>query len=148
MSVQVQEQAFSPTQLLADQQLRCAGVGALVSFVGLVRDYGDSGEVHTLFLEHYPGMTEKALAAIEAQARARWDLQDVLIVHRYGLLLAAEPIVFVGVGSAHRQAAFEACAYLMDQLKTRAPFWKKEMGKQGGEWVVAKLSDQQAAKSW
>lgn len=144
MSVQVQEQAFSPAQLLADQQLRCAGVGALVSFVGLVRDYGDSGEVHTLFLEHYPGMTEKALAAIEAQARARWDLQDVLIVHRYGLLLAAEPIVFVGVGSAHRQAAFE----VMDQLKTRAPFWKKEMGKQGGEWVVAKLSDQQAAQSW
>ena len=104
--------------------------------------------MRTLFLEHYPGMTERALAAIEAEARARWPLQDVLIVHRHGLLQASEPIVFVGVGSAHRQAAFEACAYLMDQLKTRAPFWKKEMGEQGGQWVDARASDAAAAQRW
>ena len=148
MSVQVQAQSFSAAQLLDQLQRRCAGAGAVASFVGLVRDYSDEGEVRALFLEHYPGMTEKSLAAIEAEALARWPLQDVLIVHRHGLLQAAEPIVFVGVGSAHRQAAFEARAYLMDQLKSRAPFWKKEMDGQGGQWVVARSSDQQAAHRW
>ena len=148
MSVQVQAPSFSAAQLLDQLQARCTGAGAVASFVGLVRDYGDAGEVRALFLEHYPGMTERALAAIEAEARARWPLQDVLIVHRHGLLQASEPIVFVGVGSAHRQAAFEACAYLMDQLKTRAPFWKKEMGEQGGQWVDSRASDAAAAQRW
>ena len=146
MSVQVQAPSFSAAQLLDQLQARCTG--AVASFVGLVRDYGDAGEVRALFLEHYPGMTERALAAIEAEARARWPLQDVLIVHRHGLLQASEPIVFVGVGSAHRQAAFEACAYLMDQLKTRAPFWKKEATADGGRWVDARDTDDSAAARW
>ncbi|QFT22678.1 Molybdopterin synthase catalytic subunit [Pseudomonas sp. THAF187a] len=148
MSVQVQAHSFSAAQLLDQLQERCAGVGALASFVGLVRDYGDAGEVRAMFLEHYPGMTERALAGIEAEARVRWPLHEVLIVHRHGLLQAAEPIVFVGVGSAHRQVAFEACAYLMDQLKTRAPFWKKEMCAQGAQWVDARASDAVAARRW
>lgn len=148
MSVQVQVHTFAAGQLLETLLERCVGAGAVASFVGQVRDHGDAGAVQALFLEHYPGMTEKALAAIEAEARARWPLQDVLIVHRHGLLQAAEPIVFVGVASAHRQAAFEACAYLMDQLKTRAPFWKKEMDEAGGQWVAARASDQEAARRW
>lgn len=148
MSVSVQTASFDSGALLDALHGQHAGVGAVVSFVGYVRDFNAAQTVQELFLEHYPGMTERALAAIEAEARARWPLQDVLIVHRHGLLQASEPIVFVGVGSAHRQAAFEACAYLMDQLKTRAPFWKKEMGEQGGQWVDARASDAAAAQRW
>ena len=136
---------------LADEYARLAArqdTGAIVSFVGKVRDFNQGEHVKGLALEHYPGMTERALAAIEAEARARWPLQDVLIVHRHGLLQASEPIVFVGVGSAHRQAAFEACAYLMDQLKTRAPFWKLEERPDGRDWVAAKESDDDAAARW
>lgn len=118
------------------------------SFVGYVRDYNEAHAVRGLFLEHYPGMTEKALAAIEAEARARWPLFAVEIVHRVGQLLANQPIVFVGVSSAHRQAAFEACAFIMDYLKTRAPFWKKEHDGQTQQWVEARASDQHAAQRW
>ena len=148
MSVSVQQEPFASGALLEQVQARSVGAGAVASFAGLVRDYHEGGSVSALFLEHYPGMTEKSLQALEVEARTRWPLQEVLIVHRYGLLQPAEPIVFVGVSSAHRKAAFEACSYLMDQLKTRAPFWKKEMDSAQGQWVESKDSDLEAARRW
>ena len=121
-------------------------VGALASFVGLVRDSDDG--LTAMTLEHYPGMTEKQLTALEAEARSRWALDEVLIIHRYGRLELGERIVLCAATSAHRQAAFEACEFLMDWLKTKAPFWKLE--ESGGEetWVVAKDSDDAAAARW
>jgi molybdopterin synthase catalytic subunit len=117
--------------------------GAVVTFVGRVRDF--SGKANdTLWLEHYAGMTEKVLEDLVAQARKRWELIDVTIIHRIGQLLPGEQIVFVGVSSAHRHAAFTACEFLMDFLKTQAPFWKRE----GDHWVAAKASDQAAADAW
>jgi molybdopterin synthase catalytic subunit len=148
MSVSVQSATFDSGALLDALHGQNPGVGALVSFVGYVRDFNVGQDVHGLFLEHYPGMTEKALAAIEAEARQRWPLLAVSIVHRVGELAPGAPIVFVGVASAHRQAAFDACAFIMDYLKTRAPFWKKELGDQGSQWVAARDSDQQAAQRW
>ncbi|MDG9926807.1 MULTISPECIES: molybdenum cofactor biosynthesis protein MoaE [unclassified Pseudomonas] len=148
MAVSVQAPAFDPAGLLEALQRDSGGAGAVVVFVGLVRDFNHEGAVGELYLEHYPGMTEKALLAIEREAHARWSLLAVEIVHRFGPLAPAEPIVFVGVGSAHRQAAFEGCAYIMDQLKTRAPFWKKESHGQGGQWVEARPADQAAARRW
>lgn len=148
MSVVVQQEHFSSGALLEQVQAASQGAGAVASFVGLVRDYHEAGAVTALFLEHYPGMTEKSLEALEVEARNRWPLAHVLIVHRFGLLQPAEPIVFVAVSSAHRQATFEACSYLMDQLKTRAPFWKKELDNQQGQWVESKESDVQAAQRW
>ena len=124
------------------------GIGAMVSFVGLVRDLNLAEDVVALELEHYPGMTEKALQAIEVQARERWPLLHVHILHRVGDLAPGEPIVFVGVSSAHRQAAFSACDFIMDYLKTRAPLWKKEQGADGAYWVDGRDSDQQAAARW
>jgi molybdopterin synthase catalytic subunit len=134
--------------LLESLQQRSAQAGAVLGFVGLVRDFNQAGRVSQLFLEHYPGMTEKVLAAIEQEACARWPLLAVEIVHRFGALAPTEPIVFVGVCSAHRAAAFEGCAYIMDQLKTRAPFWKKELDGEDGDWVEARAEDQQAAQRW
>ncbi|WP_108649478.1 molybdopterin synthase catalytic subunit MoaE [Dongshaea marina] len=122
--------------------------GAVVTFCGLVRDFNRSEGVSALTLEHYPGMTEKCLQEIEAQARERWPVNDCTLIHRVGRLEANEPIVFVGVSSAHRKAAFEACEFMMDYLKTRAPFWKKEQSDSGEHWVEAKDSDQQAAERW
>lgn len=148
MSVRVQRDLFDSGELLNALQGRNQGVGAVVSFVGYVRDYNEMHAVHGLFLKHYPGMTEKALATIEAQARARWPLLAVEIVHRVGQLLPGAPIVFVGVSSAHRQASFDACAFIMDYLKTRAPFWKKEHDGENQQWVAARVSDQQAAERW
>ncbi len=124
------------------------GVGAVVGFVGYVRDFNDGREVAGMFLEHYPGMTEKALAKIEVEAQARWPLLKVEVLHRIGALEPGEPIVFVGVASAHRQAAFEACDFIMDYLKTRAPFWKKESTQEGPRWVEGRQSDQDAAGRW
>lgn len=125
------------------------GVGAVASFVGYVRG-ADAGAppLVALTLEHYPGMTERQLAAIEAEARGRWPLIDALVIHRYGRMLPGEPIVLVAVSSAHRQAAFEACQFLMDWLKTKAPFWKLEETAAGAEWVAAKASDDEAAGRW
>lgn len=119
-------------------------VGAVASFIGYVR----GAELVALTLEHYPGMTERQLAGIETEARARWPLIDVLVIHRYGRMLPGEPIVLVAVASAHRQAAFEACEFLMDWLKTKAPFWKLEETPGGAEWVAAKASDDAAAERW
>lgn len=123
-------------------------VGAVASFVGLVRDIADDAEISAMTLEHYPGMTERQLEAIEAEARTRWPLDEVLIVHRYGRLLPGERIVLCAASSAHRQAALEACAFLIDWLKTKAPFWKLEDTGEGAQWVDARASDDQAAARW
>jgi molybdopterin synthase catalytic subunit len=123
--------------------------GAIVTFVGKVRDFNQGEQVKGLALEHYPGMTEKALADIVVQARARWPLQECTLIHRIGELLLGDQIVLVAVSSAHRDAAFEACHFIMDFLKTRAPFWKKELTAEGLQrWVEAKESDNAAAARW
>lgn len=123
-------------------------IGALVSFVGLVRDINDGEAINTLTLEHYPEMTQKALEAIEAEAKTRWDVIDCLIIHRVGTLKPAEQIVLVAVTSAHRGEAFKACEFIMDYLKTSAPFWKKEVTNLGERWVEAKQSDDAAKARW
>ena len=137
---------------LADEYARLANrpdSGAIVTFVGKVRDFNQGEEVKGLALEHYPGMTEKALADIVAQARGRWPLQECTLIHRIGELRLGDQIVLVGVSSAHRDAAFDACHFIMDFLKTRAPFWKKELTAEGVErWVEAKESDNDAASRW
>jgi molybdopterin synthase catalytic subunit len=123
-------------------------VGALVSFVGQVRDLNDGDAINTLTLEHYPEMTEKALQAIELEAKTRWNIIDSLIIHRVGTLKPQDQIVLVAVTSAHRGEAFKACEFIMDYLKTSAPFWKKEATSQGERWVDAKLSDDAAKARW
>lgn len=139
--ITVQTDDFDLTTLY--QQLRAhAGIGAIVTFTGLVREF--SGHSEPLTLEHYPGMTEKSLHSLYQEACARWPIEEGVIVHRVGKLSPSEQIVFVGIASAHRAAAFEAAQFLMDQLKTKAPFWKKE----GDRWVDAKASDQHAASTW
>jgi len=123
-------------------------VGAIVTFSGLVRDMHDDQRVTGLFLEHYPGMTEKSLHEIAAEAQVRWPLLALTIIHRIGELKAGEQIVFVGVSSSHRSAAFSACDFLMDYLKTRAPFWKKSIQTDGECWVDARESDTTASERW
>lgn len=123
-------------------------IGAIVSFVGQVRDMNDGDAINTLTLEHYPEMTEKALQAIEVEAKSRWDVIDTLIIHRVGTLKPLDQIVLVAVTSAHRGEAFSACEFIMDYLKTSAPFWKKEATNQGERWVEAKLSDDAAKQRW
>jgi len=148
MTVRVQYKSFDVGQLTADLHARNPRVGAVVNFIGYVRDMNIGQSVNELFLEHYPGMTEKALEQIAEEARQRWPLLGVEIVHRVGALAVSEPIVFVGVSSKHRHIAFEACAFIMDVLKTRAPFWKRESTAQGSHWVEARESDQNAALRW
>jgi len=123
-------------------------LGAVASFVGLVRDLGDGPPLVALELEHYPGMAERALAELEAEARQRWPLGEVLVIHRYGRLLPGEKIVLVAVASAHRAAALAACAFLIDLLKTRVPFWKLEETSAGRRWLEPRAEDQQAAERW
>jgi molybdopterin synthase catalytic subunit len=123
-------------------------IGAIAGFVGLVRDVNDGAEVGSMTLEHYPGMTEKALAAIVEEAKGRWEVLDCTVIHRYGELKPTDQIVLVVVASGHRGDAFAACEFLMDYLKTRAPFWKKEQTAQGARWVEAKDSDDEAAGRW
>jgi molybdopterin synthase catalytic subunit len=140
-----------PFDLVAEQEDLLAGnarVGALVSFVGLMRDVNEGDQVSRMRLEHYPGMTDKALEAIVAEANQRWHLEGVRIVHRVGELRPRDPIVLVLVASAHRGEAFRACEFLIDYLKTRAPFWKKEVTDQGERWVEARHSDDEAASRW
>ncbi|MGL5430884.1 MAG: molybdopterin synthase catalytic subunit MoaE [Vibrio sp.] len=122
--------------------------GAVVTFVGKVRDMNLGDNVLGLHLEHYPGMTEKALLEICDLAQARWPLQRVRVIHRIGDMLSGDQIVFVGVTSAHRNAAFAACEFIMDYLKTRAPFWKKELTTEQSRWIDSRASDQQAAQRW
>ncbi len=127
-------------------------IGALATFTGLVRDMNDEKStedaISSLYLEHYPGMTEKKLQEIAEQADQRWSLLDVVIIHRIGELHVSEQIVFVAVSSMHRQAAFAACAFIMDFLKTQAPFWKKSISENGEDWVAAKDSDSDAVDKW
>ena len=124
------------------------GIGAIASFIGLVRDVSEGDAVAGMTLEHYPGMTEKALAGIVAQAKHRWDIVDALVIHRVGELKPLDQIVLVVVAGAHRGAALAACEFIMDYLKTQAPFWKKEQTAQGTRWVEARASDDQAAERW
>lgn len=125
-----------------------ADIGGVCSFVGQVREVGEGGELEALVLEHYPAMTERQLADIEAEACRRWPLTATLIIHRYGRLKPAERIVLVVAASAHRDAAFEACRFMIDWLKTKAPFWKLEETAAGGQWVEARDSDDRAARQW
>ena len=126
----------------------CDEDGAVVTFTGKVRNHHLGDNVSALSLEHYPGMTEKALTAIVTEARSRWPLQRVTVIHRVGALYPGDEIVLVGVSSAHRAAAFTAAEFIMDQLKTRAPFWKREATAQGERWVESKQSDCDAAARW
>lgn len=148
MAIRIQHQVFDVGQLTQALHAEDPAVGAVVNFVGYVRDINDTLKVDSLFLEHYPGMTEKALQTIVNRANDLWPLQAVEIVHRIGRLSIGEPIVFVGVASQHRQAAFDACAFIMDFLKTHAPFWKREQTDAGPRWVDARDSDILAARRW
>jgi len=149
MTVKVQSEDFDVGAELERLTRDNHNVGGMVSFVGLVRDLGGEDALKAMTLEHYPGMTEKMLAEIEAEAQARWSLEGSLIVHRYGRLEPGDRIVLVAATSAHRQAAFEACAFLIDWLKTKAPFWKLEESEAtGARWVEAKSSDDLAAARW
>lgn len=146
--IKVQPQPFDVGIEYAAMKAARKDVGGFALFVGSVRDVSGGDDVSAMTLEHYPGMTETALAEIESEARKRWPLQDALIIHRYGKLLPGEDIVLVITASAHREAAFQACAFLMDWLKTKAPFWKLEDGKAGARWVDAKASDDEATARW
>jgi molybdopterin synthase catalytic subunit len=148
MPVRIQTEDFDLTTEIAALRAGRAGVGAVVSFVGTVRDINQGTGVSSLTLEHYPGMTDKSLEDIVAQATSRWQLDEVLVIHRVGPLLPLDQIVLVAVTSAHRGEAFEACEFVMDWLKTRAPFWKKEATPQGERWVDARESDDAAAARW
>lgn len=148
MSVSVQEADFDVGAEIAALSAGRLKVGAVASFVGLVRDLSDGAHVAAMTLEHYPGMTEASLEDIVAQAQARWQLDGVRVIHRFGRLEPGDQIVFVGVAGAHRGEAFAACEFIMDYLKTRAPFWKKEETPQGARWVDARDSDDSAAARW
>ncbi len=148
MSVRVQTQDFDLSAELATMRAGRSDIGALVTFTGLVRDMAKSGPVTEMELEHYPGMTERALEQIVSEAHERWPLQDALIIHRHGPLAPGDQIVLVATASPHRHAAFEAAEFLMDYLKSRAPFWKKEHGATGAQWVDARESDEQALSRW
>ena len=147
-SVRVQEADFDTGKELEALMRGRSDVGAVASFVGIVRDASDGARVSGMTLEHYPGMTEKALESICAEARARWHLTDTLVIHRVGPLRPGDRIVLVGVASAHRGHAFAACEFIIDYLKTRAPFWKREDTPQGPRWVEARSSDDTAAEKW
>ncbi len=148
MTVRVQHEDFDLAAEVAALRAGNPGVGAIASFVGTVRDVSDGSRVNTMELEHYPGMTEKALEQIEAAARGRWSLLGVTIVHRVGLLQPLDQIVLVAVTSAHRGEAFAACEFIMDYLKSEAPFWKKEATPEGARWVDARVSDDAALRRW
>ena len=148
MTVRVQSADFDVAGEIAALRAGDARVGAVASFIGTVRDVNDAAAVSTMTLEHYPGMTEKALEAIVAEARVRFDILDALVVHRVGTLQPTDQIVLVAVTSAHRGDAFDACRFVMDYLKTRAPFWKKEVTADGARWVDARVSDDAAAARW
>ena len=148
MAIRVQEADFDVGAELAALRAGDARVGALASFLGLVRDMNEGAGVSELTLEHYPGMTEKALEEIVVEAKGRWEIYDTLVIHRVGPLQPCDQIVLVAVTSAHRGEAFAACEFIMDYLKTRAPFWKREATPEGARWVDARESDDVAATRW
>ena len=148
MPVRVQSEDFDAGRELAALRNADPAIGAVAAFIGAVRDINSDASVSSMTLEHYPGMTEKALEMIVAEAKARWDIAEALVIHRVGPLEPADQIVLVGVTSAHRGDAFAACQFIMDYLKTRAPFWKKEETAAGARWVEARASDDDAAARW
>jgi molybdopterin synthase catalytic subunit len=148
MPVRVQTEDFDVSAEIARLRAGEPKIGAVASFVGVVRDLNDGSNVSQMTLEHYPGMTEKALERIVTEAKQRWDIFDVLVVHRVGPLAPTDQIVLVAVTSAHRGEAFAACEFVMDYLKTQAPFWKKERTASGSRWVEARDSDDAAAQRW
>jgi molybdopterin synthase catalytic subunit len=148
MPVRVQTADFDVSHELAALRAGDPRVGAVAVFIGTVRDVNQASEVATLTLEHYPGMTEKALGSIVDEAKSRWDILDALVIHRVGEMKPTDQIVLVAVTGAHRGEAFAACEFIMDYLKTRAPFWKKEETPSGPRWVDARASDDGAAARW
>jgi molybdopterin synthase catalytic subunit len=148
MPVRVQSEDFDVGAEIAQLRRGNPAIGAIASFIGLVRDVNEGDRVSEMTLEHYPGMTERALEDIVAQARERWNILDVLVVHRVGRLRPLDQIVLVVVSGAHRGEAFSACEFVMDYLKTQAPFWKKEQTPEGSRWVEARDSDDVAAQRW
>ena len=148
MPVRVQTEDFDVGAEIAALRRGDPKIGAVASFVGVVRDRNDGDSVARMTLEHYPGMTEKAIEAIVAEAKSRWDISDVTVIHRVGELKPTDQIVLVVVTGGHRGEAFAACEFVMDYLKTRAPFWKKEETPGGARWVEARASDDDAAERW
>ena len=148
MFIRIQEEDFDLSAEIVALRKGDPRVGAVVSFLGTVRDMNDSSQVKAMTLEHYPGMTEKALEDILTQAKARWDIYQTLVIHRVGPLLPEDQIVLVAVTSAHRGEAFSACEFIMDYLKTAAPFWKKEDTLEGARWVDARVADDAAMARW
>ncbi len=148
MTVSIQTQDFDVSQEVAALRRGDARVGAVCSFVGTVRERNEGSQVSSMELEHYPGMTEKAIEAMLAQAQQRFDMYAARVIHRVGLLNPQDQIVLVAVTSAHRGMSFQACEFLMDYLKTQAPFWKKEVTPEGARWVDARVSDDQALSRW
>ncbi|WP_298973401.1 molybdenum cofactor biosynthesis protein MoaE [uncultured Roseobacter sp.] len=147
MRVSVQEAPFDPGQEVNTFAKGRKDVGAVVSFTGVVRDTGDEA-LHAMEIEHYPGMTEAALTDIAKEAQARWSLADTLVIHRYGRLEPGEMIMMVATAARHRKDAFEAAEFLMDYLKSRAPFWKREVTEKGASWVAARDEDEDALSRW
>lgn len=148
MPVRIQTEDFDLTTEVNQLRLVNPKVGAVVTFVGTVRDLNEGAEVAEMELEHYPGMTEKSLQDIVAQAGTRWEFFDVLVIHRVGPLKPLDQIVLVAITSSHRGEAFAACEFIMDYLKTAAPFWKKEQTPDGARWVDARESDDRALEKW
>lgn len=148
MTVRVQHEDFDVGMELTTLRRARKDIGAVASFIGQVRDFSEGDAVACMTLEHYPGMTEKALTQIVDQAKQRWDIFDALVIHRIGELSPLDQIVLVAVSSAHREEAFSACQFIMDYLKTEAPFWKKEQTPSGARWVEAKASDDSARERW
>jgi molybdopterin synthase catalytic subunit len=148
MKIRVQSETFDLGAEVDAMRAGRTDIGAIASFVGLARDLNEGSGVAAMTLEHYPGMTEKALAALVDEANSRWTLLDVSVIHRVGRLLPGDPIVLVVVAGSHRGEAFAACEFIMDFLKTRAPFWKKEETPDGERWVEARASDDAAAERW
>jgi len=146
--IRIQQEDFDVAAEIAAFSEGNHAIGGIALFIGLVRDFAEDETVSAMTLEHYPGMTEKMLAEIEAKAKERWPLEASLILHRYGRLEPGDRIVLVATASPHRGAAFESCQFLMDWLKTKAPFWKKEDTAQGARWVDARESDDAAAQRW
>jgi molybdopterin synthase catalytic subunit len=146
--IKIQENDFDISAEIAALRKGDPRVGAVVSFLGTVRDMNDGSQVKAMTLEHYPGMTEKALQEILDQAKSRWDIHNTLVIHRIGPLLPEDQIVLVAVTSAHRREAFAACEFIMDYLKTAAPFWKKEDASDGARWVDARVNDEAAMARW
>jgi molybdopterin synthase catalytic subunit len=148
VTVRITTEDFDAGREIAALRANDRRVGAVASFIGTVRDVNEGERVSAMTLEHYPGMTEKALDAIVEEARTRFDILDALVIHRVGPLAPADQIVLVAVTSAHRGDAFDACRFIMDYLKTRAPFWKREDTAAGARWVDARASDDEAAARW